>query len=230
MKKILLIVFISVTLYSQSLENGFIKNPSVYSSLGNKIYNSLSNVNNLKNIEGFTQYTLKIHKYTVDVQEARKLGYQIESGNMIDRKHEYLETLRELYKINKNFHNMASESFKSSVENNDSKLFQSIVNSGMVDVDLNKDEIISYYEIHSDDINSSGVIQDIMDIEKELKKEKELEKKRYIESQKYLYKDKITRYREAQKRKDEAIEKKFKQELEEKKEEIRQAQEKELFN
>lgn len=230
MKKIMLIVFISVTLFSQMLDNSFIKNPSVYSSLGDKIYNSLSNVNNLKNIESFTQHSLKIHKYTVDVQETRKLGYEIESGNSLDKKHEYLEKLRELSKTNNHFHKMADESFKSSIENNNNKLFQSIVNSGMVDLNTNKDKIISYYEAHSDEINSSGVIQDIIDIEKELEKEKKLEKKRYIQSQKHLNKDKITRYREAQKRKDEAIEKKLEQELQEKKEQIREEQERQLFN
>ncbi len=228
MKKIILIVFISVTLFSQNLENDFIKNPSVYSSLGDKIYNSLSKVNNLKNIENYTQHSLKIYEYTVDVQETRKLGFGVESGKMLDRKHEYLEKLRELYKINEHFHNMAYESFKASISNNDSKLFQNIVNSGMIDVNANKDDIISYYKAHSDDINSSGVIQDIIDIDIENKKE--LERKSLTKSKKQVNQDKIIRFREAQKRKEEAIEKKLELELQEKKEQIRLEQEKQLFN
>ena len=218
MKKIIILAIFSISLFAQ--------NPRVYSALGDVIYDNSSNIENLKKLEIYDKYSLKIDKYISDVQSTKKQGYLIETGKRPELKKEYLETLRKLSKMNDYFIRSANGNYNTSIKNKDNKLFIGIVNSGLIDTKKNKKSILNYYNANNNDINSSGAIQNMID-EDYVKKTK---RKYYYKTKKQLHKSKIERIRESDKYKAEQLEKKLQKELELKKEEIRKEQERELFN
>jgi len=223
MKKILLLCIVSLGLFAQSAIS--LANPKVYVVLGNVIYDSVDNVESLKSIGRYAAFIPKIDKYVSEVAEAKKLGYLVESGQKKSQKTQYLKTLRKLAEENKYFTRSANSTFKSALETRDSGLFLSIVNSGMIDTRKNSAKIIDYYNKHSDEINPDGVVQNLID-EAYAKKHK----KKYVKKTKSLTnKVKVKRIREADKAKKEALEKKLSDDVAQKKENIRQEQEKELF-
>ena len=172
MRKIILLAFVYISLFAQ--------NPSIYSSLGDVIYDNVDNIKKLKKIKGYDSFTFKIDKYVKNVDDAKKLGYAIESGNRSKTNLEYLAKLRELSNINDYFFRSAYTRFEESIKNEDNDLFIDIVNTGLIDTKKHKNKIIGYYNLHSDDIDSSGVIQNIID-EENAKKSK---KKSYYKTKK----------------------------------------------
>ena len=218
MKNILLLAFISIALYAQ--------NPKVYSSLGDVIYDNLDKIESLKKIDNYKTFSFKIDQYSKDVDKTKKLGFAIESGEMVKTKLEYLDKLRELSNINDYFFRSAYISFEKSIDNQDNNLFIDIVNTGMIDTKKNKVKILNYYNLHSEDINSSGLIQNMIDEEKT----KKTKKKSYYKTKKQIDEAKIRRIRASDKYKREMMEQKLQKELELKKENIRKEQERELFN
>jgi len=218
MKNILLLAFISIALYAQ--------NPKVYSSLGDVIYDNLDKIESLKKIDNYKTFSFKIDQYSKDVDKTKKLGFAIESGEMVKTKLEYLDKLRELSNINDYFFRSAYISFEKSIDNQDNNLFIDIVNTGMIDTKKNKVKILNYYNLHSEDINSSGLIQNMIDEEKT----KKTKKKSYYKTKKQIDEAKIRRIRASDKYKREMMEQKLQKELELKKEKIRKDQERELFN
>jgi hypothetical protein len=217
MKKVLLLCVVWLGLFAQ--------NPKVYSVLGDGVYDSVDKVKALKSVDGYVAFIPKIDRYLTEVAKAKELGYLVESGQKISQKTQYLKTLRKLSEENKYFTRSANSTFKSALESQNSDLFISIVNSGMVDTQKNSAKIINYYNKHTNEINPDGVIQNLMD-EAYAKKHK----KKYVKKTKSLTnKAKVKRIREADKAKEVALEKKLSDEVAQKKENIRQEQEKELF-
>ena len=95
----------------------------------------------------------------------------------------------------------------------------------MIDTQKNSAKIIDYYKKHTNEVNPDGVIQNLID--KDYAKK---HKKKYVKKTNPLTnKAKVKRIRVADKAKDEALEKKLSDEVAQKKENIRQEQERELF-
>ena len=223
MKKFILLVLTCVAFLAQDKVE--IRNPGVYSALGDAVYNNLANIENLQKIESYNKFSLKIHKYSAAVKETKKLGYEIESGKKDDSERIYLRKLRELSNQNDYFVKIAHDSLNSSIKNEDSNLFIAIVNSGIIDIKKNKAKILSYYKSHTKEIKVSGIMQNIIDKEKAKKRNKLGSKK--IDKQ---AKEKIERIRRVDKAEQEALERKLEEEAELKKNKIREEQERQLFN
>jgi hypothetical protein len=137
------------------------QNPKVYSALGDCIYDNVNNIEKLKEISNYSKFREKINYYVRKVKTVKELGYAVESGDRKNDKIKYLKSIRTLSKINNFFHKNVLDSFILAMRDNDNKLFIQSVNSGLIDTNRYKKEILQYYYKHSEDINSSGVVQRI---------------------------------------------------------------------
>ena len=223
MKKSLLFVF-SMVIFTQSIFS--LENPKVYSAMGDEIYDNLVNIEKLKSIDEYSDFKLKIDHYSADVNEAKILGLAVESGQKKEQKLQYLSKLRKLSSISDYFLRSVEKNFYLAIKNTKNKLFISLVNTKLLDIEKNKKKILTYYKQHENKIDSSGVIQNLLDEEFAKKN-----KKPYgLKNKKRNQEAKIKRMRENDKYKQEQLEKKLSQELKLKKEKIREEQEKALFN
>ena len=161
MKKIVLLFLLATFLLAQ--------NPKVYSALGDVIYNNVDKIEKLKDIPQYTQYEKRIDSYVKEVYEVKDIGYAIEAGDKNLNKIDYLKKIRVLSKTNDFFHRTAINSFKSSMTTEDNDLFSKIVNSGLIDSEKYKGEILEYYFAHCTDMNATGVVQKYLDEDEMLK-------------------------------------------------------------
>lgn len=219
MKKLLILSFLTTLLFA--------KNPNVYAVLGDVIYNNAENIEKLESIDQFSIYKQKIQNYIADVKATKEKGFKIEAGDTSVNKKEYLESLRNLSKDNDFFVRTVNKFYTSSMRYENSKLFLQTVNSGLVDVEQNKQDIIDYYYVHKEDINASGVIQTMLDEDAALKAKKDNELKNR-QSKKEREQERIKQIREKDKQEQEALENKLQKELEKKKEQLRKEQKIEL--
>lgn len=220
MHKISLLLMLCIVLYAQ--------NPKAFSALGDVIYNNLEKIEKLKNINDYAVYKNKIQEYVADVQKVKKDGFALDEGIYTD-KMKYLNKLRELSKTNDFFVRSAKRNLDLAIENENSELFAQIINTGLIDEEKNKNKIIDYYFSHSDEVNATGLIQKYLENDEKLRAKKEY-KKSLLNSKKLREMKKIERIRRNDKLEQEKLEKQLNQEVQKKKEEIRQEQKKELSN
>jgi len=221
MKSIIIMYLFTLALYAQ--------NPKVYAALGDVIYNNVDKIANLTTIKEYKKYTTAIEKYVKDVKEAKEDGFCIESKKKCINKKEYLNELRKLSQTNDYFIRSVKRNFVTSMKENNNLLFSKIINNGLLNTQKNKKIIINYYYDNKDNINASGVIQAFLDKDAELKKLKDTQRKKY-KTKKMLEEEKIKRIRKNDMLKQEKLEKKLQDEVERKKIEIREEQQKSLFH
>ena len=202
------------------------KNPNVYAALGDVIYNNVNKIEQLGKLESYKDYRLGITSYVALVAKTKELGFAIESGQELNKKGQYLATLRELSKKNDFYLRKAKYSFNTAIEKEDSALFMSLVNSEIINIEKRKEDILNYYFQHQDDINASGVIQTFLDEDEELRKREAALSK--IKTKKERDAEKIRRLRENDLEAQKRLEEKLEAEVIKKKLEIRQQQKKEL--
>lgn len=224
MQKLLLLFIFFLPLFSQ--DTLLSKNPNVYRSIGDTVYDNVEKIKSLKQIPIYHVYRDKIDEYTLKVSKAKSLGFGVESGARSNVKLDYLKRLRELEKVNDYFFRTANNGFTSSLKTSDSELFIALVNSGFIDTTKNKKKIMSYYKLHKNEIVADGIIQEFLD-EAYAKKNKKRWKPK---TKKQLEAEKISRLRTNDKLKQIALEKQLAEEVRLKKKTIRENQEKELFN
>ena len=203
--------------------------PKPYAVLGNVIYDNAINIEKLHSIDECKLNKSEIQKYIDKVNETKKYGYALEQKKANKDKKVYLDKLRALSKINDQYLREAKAAYKRSMNKNNYKLFTKIINSGVVDIEENKDEIIDYYYKHSEDINASGVIESVLAEDAKLKARKEA-LKRHNRTKKELELEKIKRIRENDRLAKSKLEKELQLNLDKKKREIREKQKKELNN
>lgn len=220
MQKLILVSLLTTLLFSQ--------NPKVYSALGDVIYNNATLIEGVEDLDAMAHYKDKIKKYIQKVGAAKKQGFAIEEGDSSIDKKEYLSTLRSLSKENDFLLRMIRNKYTTALKNEDSQLFFKLINSGLIDTQEHKQEIIDYYFAHQDDMNTSGVIQAYLDEDAKLRARKEAEL-RNKKSKKQRELEKIRRIRAKDKKEQEALERKLQKELEQKKKEVLQKQKMELF-
>lgn len=216
MKKLVVLSLLATLLFAQ--------NPRVYSALGDAVYDNVANIEKLKYLPEFSAEKEKIEEYVKDVNETKKDGFAIESKNESINKSKYLDSLRELSKMNDDFKRAVRENFKLSIQNENSELFSKIINSGLIDIKSYKQDIKTYYSKHSDEIDPSGVIQDILDEDASLKTQSKAKL-----TDKDIQEKNIKRIRERDKIQQEAIQKSLEEEVSKKKQDIREYQKKELL-
>ena len=204
------------------------KAPNVYAALGDVIYTNVENIVKLKELDAFKSFSEKINNYSKNVEKSKAIGFDIESGNKNIDEATYLETLRTLSKENDYFIRSVNSAYKSSLDKQDNKLFLDTVNSGLIDTEKHRDQIVEYYLKHSKDINASGVIQKYLDEDAKLKSKRKSYS--YEKAKKLRDEAKIKRIREEDKRKQAQLEKELTEEVKQKKIEIRENQKRELFN
>jgi len=204
------------------------KSPDVYSALGNVIYGNIDSIIKLQELDAFKSFSEKINNYAKNVEKSKAIGFDIESGNKNVDEVVYLETLRTLSKENDYFGRSVRSAYRSSMEKENNKLFIETVNSGLLNTDKKREQIVEYYLKHSEDINASGVIQKYLDEDAKIKSKRKSYS--YEKAKKLRDEAKIRRIREEDKKKQAQLEKDLTQEVQQKKIEIRENQKKELFN
>lgn len=202
-------------------------NPTPYSALGDVIYDNVSKIETLKQIDSYKLYVDDINKYTSKVYEAKAQGYKLEKAATSKSKKEYLNRLRTLSETNDYFLRSINNQYKESMKKDNFELFWQIINSGLINTYKNKKEIIDYYYKHKENINSAGVIDNFLEEDARLKATKDVQKK-YYKSKKQLEVEKIKRIRANDKAAQKRLEEDLQQDLNLKKEEIRKIQRKEL--
>ncbi len=207
-----------------------INNPPIYASLGDVIYDNAPKIKELKNFKEYKPFKEKIENYIKEVEGTKKLGFAIVQGKFEDKdakKKVYLNKLRELAKTNDFFVRSANALFESAMENRDYDLFVRIINTGLVDTQRHKDEILEFYEQNKANIQPSGILEEI--IKKNEIKKKEVHTAEYYERlRKLKEQEKIRRLREKDRKRQEELQKRLEQELKKKKEQIRKEQLEEL--
>ena len=217
-KTLLLILLFSIGLYA--------KNPYLFSALGDVIYDNVDKVKKLKNIEGFSIYDTKIQQYISDVKKAKEEGFALEAGKIKDKK-AYLNKLRALAKEYDFFRRSVEASFQKAIKDANVKLVEQIINSGLLDTDRYKKEILDFYFDHVGEMSTKGLIQSYLDEDAKLRKKREAQRKRYL-TKKQRELERIKKIRQKDKLEQERLERKLQEELLKKKKEIQEYQKREL--
>jgi len=218
MYKIFLFLLLNITLYAQ--------NPKAFSALGDVIYNNVDKIQKLENIDDYEVYKKKIKEYVADVKKLKKEGFALDEG-INTNKMQYLNKLRKLSQTNDFLVRSAKRNLDLAIENENSKFFSQLINTGLIDEKKSKNKIIDYYFSHSDEVNATGLIQKYLDNDKNLRGKKEY-KKSLLNSKKLRELEKIKRIRKKDKLQQEKLEQQLNQEVQKKKLQIRQEQKKEL--
>ncbi len=221
MKKFIILFFLAVSLMAE--------NPSVYSALGDVIYDNAIKIEKLKVIDEYNLSNM-IDTYLEKVSKIKELGFKLESGDKSINSKVYLNKLRELSKTNDFFVRQVYKTYKMALKNDDSWLLSQMINSGLMDTRKYKNEIINYYKTHSDIMDTAGVIGQYLEEEAKLKamEEASKKKKKIAPSRDELQKARIRRLRKNDELKQEAIKKSLEEEVAHEKSKIRQEQVKEL--
>jgi len=161
MRNIFILIFFSLFLYAN--------NPKVYAVFGDVIYDNAEPINHLTTIEEYKIYKEKIANYIQELTKIKKMGLAVDVSLDESLKKEYLINLRKLSKENDFFIRTVQTNYNNAIEDENSRLFSQIINSGLLDTQKNKKEIIGYYLRHSDDVNESGLIQFYLDEDVKLK-------------------------------------------------------------
>lgn len=219
MKTIIVISLLSLTLFA--------KNPSVYSQLGDMIYDNSIAIEKLADIAELSNYKKEIQEYIKDVNDTKKDGFAIESGDRsVDDAH-YLKKLRELYKKDRNFLRISNISFEESMQKSNVRLFEQLINSGIIELDEYERSIVEFYTTHKDEISLSPEVK--LFVEEALKKRKSEIEAREAAKKRESEAERIRWLREKDKEREERKIKQLEEELIKKKREIREYQKEELL-
>lgn len=219
MYKLLLLTLLTTFLNAQ--------NPLPYAALGDVIYDNVEKIDSLKNISSYALYKDDIDSYTTAVYKAKEQGYAVEKSCNRKAKKEYLNTLRLLSKRNDYFLRGLQNQYIESLNSDNYEFFSEIINSGLIDTQSKKEEIIDYFYKNKEDMNSTGVIDTFLEEDAHLKALKDIQKKHY-KSKIQLQEEKIKRIRENDLKQQEKIEENLQNDLNNKKANIRKIEKKEL--
>lgn len=215
--------FLYITLFITLLHA---QTPKPFASLGDEIYNNLDKIILLRDMNIYKIYVEDIDTYIKKVKKTKKMGYRIERGTLKKSTGKYLRNLRALSKKNKYFVESIENYYTMAKQENNFKLFSQIVNSGLIDVKKHKKDIYSYYAKHKNRITLDATLEKI--VKKESKKRVKKAKLKKYKSKHSRAQEKIMRMRASDARARDALEKKLQNELDKKKREILEEQEKEL--
>ena len=218
-KQIILFLLFSTLIYA--------KNPIAFAALGDVIYNNVDKIKKLKDIDVYKGYQAEIDDYLQKVKKTKEEGFLItpESSGIVKRA--YLNKLRTLSKNNDFFIATVEHFYDIAKKEQNSKLFSQLINSGLLNTNAHKHEIIEYYFAHAKEMNTTGIIQSYLDEDKKLRIRKERQRRLY-RSKKERQAARIREIREEDRLQRERLEKRLQRELQKKKEEIREYKEREL--
>ncbi len=204
----------------------FAENPKVYSSLGDEIYDNVENIVKLKEMREFKSDSREITRYRSDVLKIKQIGFDLENDKSSMDKSEYLATLRALSAKSDVYVNKTNVLLRKSIQNENSKEFNALLGTGLIDLTKNKIDILNYYKAHKTELVKSSAIEKLIAQERELKKSRA--KARAKSSKNSVEKKRVQRIRASDKRKREALERELQEENDKKKLEIRNDHRREL--
>ena len=216
--------FILFILFTLAL---FASNPTIFASLGDKIYDNITKIEKLKKFKEYKPFIQKIDEYVKEAKATKKLGFAIENGTHKDASRFYLKKLRELAKTNDFFVRSANAVFDQAYVTKDYDLLMDLLDTGLIDVERNKQRLLKLYEEDGEKFELRGVLKQLVDASN-LKKKSKHSKEYYERLRKIREEEKIRRLREKDKKRQEALQKRLDQELKRKKEEIEKEQIQEL--
>ncbi len=215
------------------------QNPTIYSALGNVVYDNVEKIKKLKNIESYSKDKQMIDIYIENVNKSKDVGYSIESGDESVDKIRYLKEIRVLSKTNDFFHRKALSTFNLSMKNRDDEHLVQIIDTGLIDIQKYKKEIVKYYITQCGDIeelledsntsqeldscavmNKYSVIQEYIEEDKLLKQKR----KKKVVTKKQIQEARIKSIRDKDKKKQALIQAELENELTKIKSEIRKEQ------
>jgi hypothetical protein len=221
MYKYIILLFLSIYVLYAS-------NPLPYAILGNKIYDNVNNIEKLQYIGDYNLFKNDIERYVHEVNSTKQEGFSLNEKSSLQERRDYLTKLRELSKDNDYYLRAAENSFNKAIKEKDSKLFNQIVNSGLINSEAHKKDIIKYYFAHSEDLNATGVVQKFLEEDENLKNKQDALQKKIL-TKKMRQEAKIKRIRKRDKLQQQQLEKKLDDAVEKKKIEIRKEQKRELI-
>ena len=218
MKLLLSFIFLTSLLFGA--------NPKVYASLGDSIYNNAPKIEKLKKIKQYDSFSERISRYVREVDMLKVEGYALEAKKSNKNK-QYLQKLRELAKTNDFFVRNAQAMYRKSMKQKNYTLFAQLLDTGLIDLERNKKEILSFYNKHQDEVPLFGKLQELV-MQNKLKRGSKHTKEYYEKLRKMKEQEKIRRLRERDKQRQEALQRRLEKEVKEKKEKIREEQISEL--
>jgi hypothetical protein len=202
------------------------RNPYPFAALGDVIYNNASKIEYLKSIADCKEYSKKIDNYLAKVKAVKKEGFELEAKKHQNKK-EYLQKLRSLAKEYDFFRYCVDKRYGEAIENNNVMLVSQLINSGLLNTEQYKQEILDFYFAHVSEMPTEGLIQSYLNEDAKLRKKREAQRKRYL-SKKQKEQERIKRIRQEDLKEQQRLEQKLQRELLKKKKEIREYQKKEL--
>ena len=214
MKILLLTILLLSTLFAQ--------NPTIYASLGDKIYDNTPGVDLLLQVETLETHHEKIFEYMFKASEAMKQGNMISEHNpeAISPK-EYLNTLRKLSKENDYYVRVARVAYKKAIADSNIKDIKLLLDSNLLDSEKSLEELALFYEINSDKMDLN-VFKTYLNIDENGEKLKEVKITAPHNA------SKVQRLREKEREKEIASEKAIDEEIDKEKEALHKKQKSEL--
>ena len=193
--KTLLLLLIFLSLNAQ--------NPKLFSKLADKIYDQLPKIKELKKVDALKNYDYRVDQYTQEVELLKKQGFKLEKKEpcKISVK-EYLKALRELSKENDFFIRLAKKTFDTSFKENNVTTFKQLLDTGMVSITQDDEEIVRFYADNKDDYNLSILDEYVQRYNKKVEEEtqKQLEEhNRYRSYYEFQGDEKLDRIKRAEK-------------------------------
>ena len=205
-------------------------NPSVYSLLGDVIYNNSNDIEQLSVLPAFKEEKEKMHQYVRECVALKQEGFAIDIGDTQYDKVDYLKKLRALSKQNDDLVRMTNMHFIDAMDNNDTQTFKQLVDVNIIDKVTPKDKVRAFMHSHEEEVKDTKYYPLFKDeLEKEKIEEERLKKLKEAQKRKEKYST-IERIREKDKAKQEALQKELEKMVEDKKKQIYKKQKEELQN
>lgn len=199
----------------------FASNPSIYSSLGDKIYNDVDNIMKLKEVAHFSKYEEDLVSYRLNVLKLKEDGFALDKKSSSLSKEMYLNSLRVLEKRYTLYTKEVDRVLKIAMQDGDSHTFNTLIATNLVDLEENRAEVLNFTKKHEGEVIITPSINKIIEVD-------EREKLKAIDLKQNIEKERVQRIRESSKRKEALLEKELQEESEKKKLEIRNKQEEAL--
>jgi hypothetical protein len=135
----------------------FAATPLPYSNLGDKIYNSTGLYKKL--MPELPHLKSKIETYLQHVKTIKAMGFEAEMNNASDK--DYLKELRKLEHERESILVSINADLYNAMDANKATLFQTLILSGLVDLDKVGDDVIPFYKQHFKK-GSIGVLDEML--------------------------------------------------------------------
>ena len=220
MFKWLLMLLVSISLWAE--------NPKIYAVLGDPVYNDIPKIRQLADVKVMVKERYNIIRYLKKAEDTKKLGIALDNDNAgFLNKKDYLVAVRYLDHEHKRYLRLAETAVKNAIQEEDYPSFAQLIESGLIDIEANEEEIFGFYEAYRDDTNISLLDEHLqaLQMQESLKQKEKAKRSSGYTSSKQRRLDQIHARQKAAK---EARQKAIDEEMERKKMEAHRLQKEEL--